>query len=220
MLNSIPKPILVAAVLILGVIGIFIYQPPHRQCESQIDVLRNQQKGKIFQGSVKGKSRQAKIFRQIDTCKLGNSPGACYEMFSTLRGLIDDLNVLPLDCSADLAEVAEVKGSLQEGITLLVQIAWGEFPPEKNGLNINRSWLELSDLALFCSLRDIYTRIYGVELSEELKQKILNKLPGEAPLIQEGKCENCESRKTAQEVLDPEDLIQRSLFGVRCDLYR
>lgn len=220
MINALPKPLLVALIFILGVVGLFILQPPHRQCESQIEVLMQQQKGRVFSGEVKGHARKPKVLEQIETCKMGNSPGACFELFSTLRRLARDMSILPLECAADLAELGEIRLALKEGLGLLLQIAWGEAAPEKETGGRGQGWLEASDLALFCSLRDLYARLYGPESSDQLRTELLSKLPGEAPILKEGLCENCEYRKTAIAILGAEDVRTRSLFGIRCDLYR
>lgn len=219
-MDGIPRGLIVAVVLVLGVAAVFIARPPHRQCESQIDVLRSLQRGRIFGAMGKSMARSPLVLKNIETCKLGNSPGACFELFSTMRGLSRDLSGIPLECAEDVRGVGEVRASLRETLTLLVQIAWGEQPPEQGVGSVRQGWLESSDLALFCNLKDLYTRFFGKEEMDQIRNGIFSKLPGEAAVFNGGVCVNCEFRKTAPQVLAPEEIWSRTLFSVRCDLYR
>lgn len=220
MLYGIPKGLIVGAVLVVGILGVILFNPPHRQCESQIEVIRQLQKGKVFSGMGKTMARSPRVLKDIETCKLGNSPGACFELFSTLRGLARDLQGLPLECAEDLRSVGEIRGSLFEGMSLMTQIAWGEVPPEKAVSSVRQGWLEASDLALFCTLKDLYTRFFGKEEMDQVRASIMSKLPGEAAIFTNGACVNCEFRKTAPQAMAIEEVWSRSLFAVRCDLYR
>jgi hypothetical protein len=220
MIAGLPKGLVVAVVLIVGIIFFLVANPPHRPCTSKLEVFRELQAGKLFPGKGKVLARSPKILQQIENCKFGNSPGACFELFLTLRGLIRDLQSLPQECSEDIREVGEIRGSLREGMSLLVQIAWGETPPEKGMGPVQQGWLEAADLALFCSLKDMYVRFFGKEEMDQLKMAIMTKLPGEPAVIADGKCANCEVRKNALQVLSPEDAWSRTLFSLRCELFR
>lgn len=219
-IGGFPKGLVVALILIGGTLLVILFNPPHRLCQTKVEMLKELQKGKIFPGKAKRMALSPKIIREVETCKLGNSPGACFEMFSTLRGLIRDLHGFPLECAEDLRDVGQVKGALSEGLGLLTQIAWGEQPPEPGIGSVQQGWLETGDIALFCSLKDMYVRFFGMESLDQLRMGIFSKLPGEAPLLENGACVNCDFRKTALQALGPEEIRARTLFAVRCELFR
>jgi hypothetical protein len=220
MIGGFPKALVVALILIGGVIGLFVFTPPHRQCQSQIEMLQQMQKGKVFPSQGKVLARSPLVMQEIENCKMGNSPGACFELFSTLRKLTRDLYTIPLDCAEDIKGLGEIRASLREGILLLAQISWGEGLPDKTVGSIRQGWLESSDIALFCGLKDMYTRIYGKDDFDQFRLDIFAKLPGEEAVMEEGVCKNCEFRKTALQVLSAEEVWARSIFSARCELYR
>ena len=219
-MDGFPKGLLIGLVLLAGVVVVVIFRPPHRLCDSKLDMLRELQKGKVFAGQGKNMARSPKTIQAVESCKLGNSPGACFEFFNLLKGLDHDLQGIPAECSEDLKEVSEISFALKEGMSLLVQIAWGEEAPEKTIGPIRQGWLESSDLALFCHLKELYLKIYGQEEMDLFRPAVFSKLQGQAPMFQNGECVNCEFRKMAPEILKPDEIKERSLFSLRCELYR
>ncbi len=100
----------------------------------------------------------------------------------------------------------------------MVQLAWGEKPPTKPEERFR--WLEPADRALFCELRDSFVKIYGSDEFEQYRRAIMSQLPGEAPIFAEGKCANCEIRKTVAQTLTPDEFWKLSLFSTPCQAYR
>lgn len=217
MLDRIPRSLLVFAVLLGGIALLFVLRKPHSVCENQLELLKEAQAGQIYPRKVKTAQRAPLFPRLMDNCKIGNSPGACYELFTSLRKLLRDLNSASQECQGPLGEEPEIKSALVKGTELVVRLAWGSKPPEP-GLT-KFGWLETSDLSLYCQLKTMHLRMYGQEGWEEFRQKTQNKLPGEAELIEDGNCINCESLKKAPAVLSPEEIWVRSLFSLRCDQY-
>lgn len=217
MLNSLPKPILVFLVLTLGVAGIFVLQKPHSVCDSQLEVFKESMKGKIYPRVEKNLTLPASYFRLLENCKLANSAGGCFEYFDLLRSMLRELNGAPEQCLQPFGEIKEVKSAFNEGLEIMAMLAWGNQPPESAS---RFGWLETLELGLFCKLRANYIRIYGAEALELLREKVNAKLPGEPPVIQDGICTNCESRKAASQIFSREELWVRSLFSVRCDQYQ
>jgi len=148
---------------------------------------------------------------------MGNSPGACYELFSLLKKLVRDLDAASVQCLPEMSDVAPLQRVFSEEIELMALLAWGTQPPEKGAARLN--WFEAADLALFCSLRRLDRAIFGSDSFELLREKINSKLPGEAPVIRDGVCVNCDTRKNATQVLSPDEVWARSLFSIRCELY-
>ncbi len=216
--QGIPRPLLIVLVLLGGIGFFFLAQPPHSICNSQLEVLKETQKGAIFPSLNKNIQKPALYSRLVDNCKMGNSPGACYELFSVLKKLIRDLNGTQVECLQPFGEVEEVKKALREGLRLMVQLAWGDKPPEKGMEKFG--WFEASDIALFCNLKELFVKIYGSEEWESYRSSTYAKLPGEAQIINDGVCENCDKIKKAADVMPAEEVWVRSLFSVRCEQYR
>jgi hypothetical protein len=200
MLSNIPKPLLVFFILAVGVLLFFVIQEPHTVCQSQLDVLKEAEAGKLFPG--KESSAGSKLSRYaalLEDCKQGNGPGACFEYFSLLRNLIRDLNGSPRECLVPFGDVTEVKRALFDGTQMMALIAWGDHPPDKGAGRF--SWFEAADISLFCGLKDMIYRIYGEQGWEQLRLSTQTKLPG-------------------ANSLSPEEIWVRSLFSVRCEQFR
>jgi len=209
--------IVVFSVLIGGILLFIFAQRPHSVCDSQIEIFMDAQKGGIYPQQIKNVKRPAFFGRYEEACKSGNSPGACYELFGLLRRLIRDLDAAPVQCLPEMATVSQLGGVLGESLDLMTQLAWGGQPPAPGQQRLG--WLETSDLSLFCSLKRKYTQIFGEDEFQSLRGRVLSKLPGEPVQFKDGVCSNCDSRKTANEILSPDEIWVRSLFSVRCELY-
>jgi hypothetical protein len=201
MLEKIPRPFLVFLVLAIGVLLFFFIREPHTVCQSQLEVLKESQAGALFPGKAGSAlgGRAPRYQRLLEDCRQGNGPGACFEYFTLLRNLIRDLNGSPRECLGPFGEANEIKRALFEGAQVMVLIAWGEKPPEEG---VHRfSWLEASDISLFCSLKEMIGRIYGENGWEQFRLKTQTKMPG-------------------VKSLSPEQIWVRSLFSVRCEQFR
>ncbi len=218
MLNQIPRPLLVFAALLTGIFLIFLIQEPHSVCNSQLETFKLAQAGLTYPRENEGKTRPAAFDRLLETCKMGNSPGACYELFVLLKKVNRDLEASPQECLPELGSAPEIQRALVKGLQLMVQIAWGDRPPEAGG-SAKTAWLEATDLALYCQLKANYMKAYGQEEWENFRLSVQQTLPGEAPILENGQCLNCQTMKKASEALSPEEIWSKSLFSVRCDLY-
>lgn len=218
MLNQIPRPLLVFLVLSIGIALFFVIQKPQSLCTSQLVIFQEGQQGQIFPRQGKASVRPAIYPRLVENCKIGNSPGACYELFNLLQKLVRDLNGSPNECLVPFGEVGEVKRALIGSTRLIIQAAWGSRPPEQGAARFG--WMESSDLALFCQLKDMINKIYGEPEWEAFRLATYNQLPGEAQVIKDGACLNCDQIKKAPEVLSAEEIWARSLFSLRCERFR
>ncbi len=217
MLDRIPRPLLVFAVLLIGVGMLFVIQKPHSVCDNQLVLFKEAQAGTLYPRVVKANSQRPAIFpRLLDNCKIGNSPGACFELFTSLRKFLRDLNGSPQECLVPFGEVPEVRSALTKGSELLVMLAWGAQPPDPLS---KLGWLETLDLSLYCQLKSAYLKVYGSEAWDQFRQATQAKLPGEAEQMKDGQCVNCENLKRAPAVLTAEEIWTRSLFSLRCDQF-
>jgi hypothetical protein len=215
LVSQIPKQLIVILAILGGVLLVFFGQAPHTPCDSQKEIFLESQKGLLFPKIEKRQKIAAQYFRFSEVCRAGMKPGSCYELFAVLRRTLRELQAAPQDCSEQFSEIPELRRALQESIEVMTLIAWGSRPPEDGQQKF--SWLETSDLALFCQLKRSYIRIFGQEPFEELRQRIQSQLPGESVVVVDGKCLNCNSRKSAPEILSDEEIRSKSLFSAHCD---
>ncbi len=212
------KGLVVFFILLFGVLSFFLIQEPHSPCDTTFESFRKAQEGFLFPKTIKSVTRQPLYKKTIEMCKLGNSPGACYEHFNGLKKVMRDVSGIPNSCGDHLSKLPELSSLISENLKLMIEIAWGESPPASNYEKTN--WLEASDLALFCQLRDEWIRLAGDENYTEFKTKIQNGLPGEKPTFADGECTNCDRRKKAIQLLSIEEIWKVSLLSLDCRQYR
>ncbi|UYL09864.1 hypothetical protein B9G69_004650 [Bdellovibrio sp. SKB1291214] len=217
-LNDLPKPVLVIGALVIGVVVIMLLNPPHTVCDTEEAAMREYLKGQLFSTQVKKNTIPPSIVREKEACQLGNSAGSCYEYFSTLKNIADAVNKSSSQCASQMFGVKEVTSTLNDGIELMVRLAWGVKPPEP-GTYDRFGWLSEAEIATFCRLKSTFIRANGEEAWTALRQRVAAKLPGEeVPLTPEGTVSTVEARK-ATTVLTEVDIWNRSLFSVRCDVF-
>lgn len=216
-LNSLPKPVLVFGALVVAIGVIMLINPPHTVCDTQLASFKEAQKGNIFPSKEKKSVIPPTISRAKEACQLGNSAGACYEYFQSLRSIADGISKASNECAAQLYGVTEVRTALNDGIELMVRLAWGLKPPEPT---LERfGWLQESELSTFCRLRNVYVRANGEQAWVELRRRVFAKLPGEEiPLALEPDQIAVEPKK-AVTMMTEENIWNRSLFSVRCEVF-
>jgi hypothetical protein len=216
-INSLPKPVLALLVIIVGIVVFFMIQPPHTVCDTQAEALQEAQRGVLFPAKEKKNVIPPSILRSKEACQLGNSAGSCYEYFLSLRKVADDITKSSAECAAQLYELAEVRTALNDGLEMMVRLAWGLKPPEPT---LERfGWMQESEISTFCRLRTVYVRANGEDAWVELRRKISTKLPGEeVPVALEPGQATVEPRM-ATTLMSEQDIWNRSLFSARCDVF-
>ena len=217
-MENIPKPLIVGVILFAASFAFYYLDPPHSPCQSQVEVLKEKLKGRLFPGKGKREALPGAYATQLENCKLANSPGGCYELFNTMRLVVREVSNLGFECNEDLAAVDELKGPIKNVLALMVRIGWGESPPLPG--DSSKQWLDVADISLFCHLKDLFLRYNGKEVLDEFQKGLFATLPGEGPVFELGKCSNCENRKNALQVNSLEEVWVKSLFSTRCDHYR
>jgi hypothetical protein len=197
LVRSTPRPLLVGGVLAATIGLLFVIQPPHSLCDTQFEDFKKKQTGFIYIDPAAGKTQTIAGFkRAFDAClSPGTSPGACYPLFSKVRGVMRGLRDLDGSCRAEVAGRNEVKESLVSTFELLVKLAWGGKPPVD--YIERRGWLDNADVSLFCDLQALTRLLYTDPAMDRLRERIMSELPKAGDL----------SRK---------DLWDRSLFSETC----
>ncbi|XGC81602.1 hypothetical protein ACES2L_03800 [Bdellovibrio bacteriovorus] len=216
-INSLPKPVLAFLAICIG-IGVFmLISPPHTVCDTQAATFKELQQGNIFATTVKKSKIPPVIVRAKEACQLGNSAGSCYEYFMVLKKVADDIGKSSSECTSQVFNINEVKAAMNDGIELMVRLAWGTKPPEP-GLE-RFGWMQEAEVAIFCRLRGVYLRANGEEGWAALRQRISAKLPGEEVEISTDPAAVAVEPKKAKDLLSEQDIWNRSLFSVRCDSF-
>nr|BFD58664.1 hypothetical protein CKG001_07710 [Bdellovibrio sp. CKG001]BFD62089.1 hypothetical protein BdHM001_07700 [Bdellovibrio sp. HM001]BFD67998.1 hypothetical protein HAGR004_30200 [Bdellovibrio sp. HAGR004] len=216
-LNSLPKPVLAILVLAVAIVVFMVMSPPHSVCDTQAETFKELQKGNIFPTLYKKNKIPPTIVRAKEACQLGNSAGSCYEYFTILRQVAEGVGKASAECTPQLYGLAEVRSALNDGLELMARLAWGTKPPEP-GLE-RFGWMQDAEIAIFCRLKSIYTRANGEESWVSFRRKVYEKLPGEEiPPSSDPNYVAAEPRK-ATLVLSEQDIWNRSLFSVRCEVY-
>jgi hypothetical protein len=217
----------------------FVIEPPKRRCDTLIDAFQGKHSAWLASPSSRVGGRSSQLQKQLVNCKQANSPGGCLDLFMSYRFFLDDLSPLRLECSEALAQRMNFKSLYEQLISLLVQIAWGEGVPGEeqmaapsalargfSALELNQvprrplAWLEPADLALFCRLTGEYSEVWGKDELTRFTQIVLQTLPGDLPVIEAGKCLNCETRRNALQTLPLDRARSRSLFAIPCHQLR
>lgn len=216
-INSLPKPVLALLAILLGIGFFMMFNPPHTVCDTQAEALHESLRGELFPSQIKKNTIPPSIVREKEACQLGNSAGSCYEYFTTLKTIAGTIAKGSSECAAQLYDIKEVAAAMNDGIELMVRLAWGVKPPEPG---IERfGWMQDAEIATFCRLKNIYTRAHGEEAWTALRQKIAAKLPGEEIPPSVDPTQASVEPKKATAVLSEMDIWNRSLFSVRCDVY-
>lgn len=216
-INSLPKPVLAVLAILVGIVVFMLTNPPHTICDTHAETLRESQTGNIFPTSYKKNKIPPVLVQAKESCQIGNSAGSCYEYFAVLKKLATDVSKSSSECTAQLFEINEVKTALNDGIELLVRLAWGNIPPEQGLARFG--WLQESEISVFCHLKNVFIRANGEEAWTLLRRKISAKLPGEEAPLSSDPTQAVVELKKATAVLSEEEIWSRSLFSVRCESF-
>jgi len=183
-LMSLPKWFLVFGALTLGILVMFVVQPPATVCDAQVEQFKETQVPHLFLLKKKKYDTTIKWESHIEMCKQGNSPGACLELFNGMRKLLRDLNAVSNQCLQDVGGLVPVKKSIWETMTLMLKIAWGEKPPASQYEKM--AWFDLSHMEIFCKLQKKSVEIYSKEQWDSYREKTMAELPGFAQIGRNG----------------------------------
>ncbi|MEZ4873645.1 MAG: hypothetical protein R2827_15670 [Bdellovibrionales bacterium] len=176
--KSLSKSTTAFLVIVLGILFIVISDPPKSVCDSQIAQFKKTQAGFMFPETerVVGKIKETRLKKQSDFCKVRNSPGACFELFTSLKVLVKELGFLDSRCQPDIAGLSQVRDAIFENIELMTLLAWGETPPVNYHAKLN--WLTGADMKLYCDLKRVAVDFYGESRWQSFREKMIAAVPG------------------------------------------
>ncbi len=194
-MNKLPRSIFVTIVLAFGTLFMFVLNPPHTKCDSQLNLFKEQYKGILYLDRKKPYMKTTEFKRVYEICRQGNTAGSCGSLYSVLSDLDRNLKAVSPECKEDVFSEKAVDSAIYETLYLFVAMAWGNKPPESY---LDRSsWLDRSYLHLFCQLKDLAILARGKEKWQQWREEQLKALRG-------------------AEQLDRKQRWQRSLFSVPC----
>lgn len=203
-LQSLPKPVIVFLVILLGVGTIYLLNPPKTECDIQMEQLKLDMGGVFLPKKVKSIVNPSRISAYENDCRQGNSAGACLDYFSELKKLVLSIEKNNRTCLKEALEISEVHRALQVAMDIMVRIAWDGKKP--NTLEEGLNWFTESDRYLFCIMKNLYLKAQGEEAFEAFKTKTLDKL------------QDSTSSDSAMK-LSNQDKEPLTLFALPCDNY-
>jgi hypothetical protein len=240
-INKIPKPLLVAAVMIIALTVMMIKKPLKDGCDVEISNFTEDVTGYLLK-SPRTKTKKMVMPQVGETkqfCKNGNSAGACENYFSALKKVEEAFMRIDNKCLPQLVASEAffnednptetqsiIKFQLKEALKILALLAWGEKPP--SGLADRTGWLSRSEVYTFCRLKTVLIDIVGDEEYKTFRDSVLREYPDSWP-------EKLKSQISTDDVqrptvlrwsgnpsgtMDEKEVLQRSMFSLRCDQYQ
>lgn len=159
-----------------GILFIVFSNPPRSVCHSQIEYLKEQQRGFLFSREDAKFEFTPSIKKSGESCRQADTPGACYELFSKMRILMRDLQTVPKECASRVGKLEEIKNAMWSTVRLMTNSAWGKAPP--SSFQEKYGWLDQADIALYCSLKFQIIRFYGESEWASYRETLFTSLPG------------------------------------------
>jgi hypothetical protein len=171
--QQIPKLLLGFIIIVLILLVLVYRDPPTTVCDIQMAELKKRLVKGFFQDDERGQYESG-VMTAFNKCMNTNSPGGCYDIFRRFDYFEKQIQSVPNQCGTDDSALF-VRKALIKALKLMIQIAWGEKPP------VNRynktSWLDASDIGLFCRLKRQFERLYGEAQWKTFAQSLIPKLP-------------------------------------------
>lgn len=151
-LAKLSKTTIASILLVGGVIFIVLSDPPHTVCDSQMEAFKKSQIGFLTKDPDNKAEKDPLFSRLLAQCKIANSPGGCYELFLQMRKMMEKSKAISLECNDELGTYPQFKQSILGVAELIMQLAWGEQPPESYYEKFG--WLDTADISLYCNLKE------------------------------------------------------------------
>ncbi len=195
---KLPRWVLVGGILVLGIFLLLVLNPPHSVCDSQLTLLQSLQTPFLYLDKKKSYIKTTGFSASYTKCRNGNSLGACQDLFNGVLKLTGDIESSNPECLAELSKVKDIKKAFRDTQDLMVELAWGNQPPESTYEKF--SWLDNNHMFLFCKLTGLRTKSEGKDAWEKWREKTMLSLPNPSNL----------SRA---------DVWRRSIFSASCSTF-
>ena len=174
-LLSLPRTLFVTLTLVVITLFVILQDPPHTICRTQVEHFKSRQKGLIYKDPEVKTRKKPLMDILIQECRKKSSPGSCYQMFAKARRLVNDFNIVSVECTKGLGQVSQVRKVLFQVYDLMIRLAWQK--PSSHEVPVKLNWLTEADVDLFCRLKQISEDLYGPATLSQWEQKVFKKLP-------------------------------------------
>lgn len=195
-LKSLPTSVLVGGALAIGLVLIFVLNPPHTKCDSQYEIFQSSQTPFLFKDPTKKFMEESVLQSSMMVCKNKNASGACFQYFEGLRFLIKDIQTISLECRSKILSKSEVSIALWQSLGFIFEIAWGPSGGPQNYLD-KLGWLDNVHASVFCDLQALIKESFSEGEWTSFREKTLGELPGAS-------------------TMDRKEVWNRSLFTLKC----
>lgn len=224
-IQKIPKPLLVGVVLVLSIVLFVVNDPLRDECEIQAFVFNNKMKGLLTAVKINGKIQYPKMTYWRDRCKEGNTIGSCSDYLDGLKGMTKELKLMSDKCQVSYSQKNDdFSIYISHGLQIMALVAWGEKPPESVADRLG--WLTLAHMQTFCYLKRTFLLIGDEGNFLALREKVYKEFPDNWPEKLDPESRLPDNRPRAYKTesnpagtLGFEQIYQRSIFSIRCDLY-
>ncbi|AGH94988.1 hypothetical protein [Pseudobdellovibrio exovorus] len=245
LIQKTPRPVLIGVILIVA-LAFFIYNEPLKdECGIQGDKFKKNTAGLLTATRVNKKIQYQKILYSSVRCKKGNSIGSCSEYLEHLRLLVRELKSVSPKCQEPLIkDHPSLAAQMTQALQIVPLVAWGEAPPK--GLAERAGWLNEAHLRSFCYIKDAFIRLVGIESFEKIRDGVYLEYPGEWPenfdvnkiiptptakkteqddeidlnrIIDQNRPRAYKSAANPTGAFTKDEVYERSLYSIRCDLY-
>lgn len=225
-INRIPKPILFVVIMAAGLAFIIHQNPLQDGCEHDAKNFARDIRGILRPFETKKKGLQISLIGpQREACRDGNSPGACENYFQSLKKISEAIHRVRPECVKKVSnDTSNLIQESRSGVKTLALVAWGERPPADSTRRLG--WLSQSEVYTFCRLKSLLQEQLLPEEYKAFKDGVYEEFPdaypAETTAEQMVDMERPRALKSAANVagtLSEDEVFQRSLFSIRCDLY-
>lgn len=173
-LNSLPRSILVAGALAIGLFLILVMNPPHTKCDSQYEIFQKSQTPFLYKDPAKKFMEEPQLQTSIKTCQSKDLPGACFQFFEGLRYLVKDIKTISYDCRSDILSKPEISKSIWQSLQVIFELAWGQTPPQS--YLDKMGWLDNVHVSAFCELQNLAKESFPQSDWEAFREKMLTEI--------------------------------------------
>lgn len=222
-----PRPLLVFIVLAGALVFIVSQNPLSDGCEVEITNFSREVRGIMTSYKTAKKGKQYAVLNYaLEQCKEGSSQGSCEDYFKALKRVADATRVVSPKCYQKLKEeYGSLPQVLATGLKVMALVAWGDKPPE--GIGQRLGTLTEGDVYGFCRSKNGLVQLTSPEEYKALRASVYREFPDRWPenLPLEKRAEiprprALQSSTNPKGSLKEDDVYERSLFSLRCDLYQ
>lgn len=190
-----PKWLIVAVALGLGLALILLINPPVSKCDTQFELLKQDQTPFIFKDPQK-KFDSALTYENISQkCLNEKLPGSCLRFFEGLQKFLGELDSVSVECISEVLGKSEIKKTLLNSLNVTYKVAWGSKTPDSSLDKTN--WFQTIELNTFCELQGYAQRYLKTSEWESFREGVIQEF-------------------VSSSGLDRKEVWSRSILSMRC----